>query len=76
MFKKHEIDEESLLELTEKDLIEMGIMVGPKLKIMSRIKKLRGITGAESPRPLTKTGSSASEAEILSSSLGLVKGNN
>jgi len=41
VFKKHEIDGESLLELTDNDLIEMGIVIGPRKKILSRIKKLK-----------------------------------
>jgi len=41
VFKKHEIDGETLLELTDNDLIEMGIVIGPRKKILSRIKKLK-----------------------------------
>lgn len=66
-FQKHEIDTETLIELTDNDLVEMGIVIGPRKKILARIRKLQQAKEAsQSPGHLKR--SSADNIEVFKSS--------
>lgn len=78
-FDKHEIDAETLLELTENDLIEMGMVIGPRRKVLNKIKKLKSQMGYDSPRSQMKGSNSkldlsVYESEILSSNAVIREG--
>ncbi|MDA1075906.1 MAG: AAA family ATPase [Proteobacteria bacterium] len=51
VFEANEIDGEALLELTEEHLREMGIALGPRLKILKAITHLSASSTAVAPSP-------------------------
>jgi class 3 adenylate cyclase len=50
-FEENEIDGEALLELTEKHLKDLGIALGPRLKLLKAIQSLRKEADEKSPVP-------------------------
>ncbi len=46
LFEENEIDDEALPELTDEHLKELGIALGPRVKLLKAIQQLRGAGSA------------------------------
>lgn len=56
LFIQNEVDLQAFLQLTDEDLTQIGInKIGPKVKILKQIEKLRGNTALPAPSDLSPT---------------------
>ena len=63
LFATHEVDSEVLPRLTDAHLQELGVPLGPRLKLLDAIARLRAETGAPAGPPLSSTPSGAAASK-------------